>query len=1170
MKYSALMTEALSRAEALLASSNCGRMTPDLLLLGLTELLLETDTAALDALSRAEAEEASRLLDERGLEPERYDAYRDFVLSFDVGAHLFYNEILEVAEEEARLNEHPHVSLVHTVRAILTHLTESMTRFLFPEPELIPLSEEGEKEKKLSLSEAIASLQEKLILSKPKPSVEDEDEEDENEGEEEDDYTKKINELLAYLDEDDEDDEDDEARALFGAEALAALMDNVKDVRKRLLDAVFGQDAAVNAFVSGYFKASLDARFKKDRKKPKATFLFAGPPGVGKTFLAETAAEALGLPFARFDMSEYADKEANIEFCGSDKVYKNGKVGNVTSFVSEHPECVLLFDEVEKAHLSVIYLFLQMLDAGRLRDNYTDEEVSFRDTIIILTTNAGKNLYGETAAPLSSLSRKRIIKALGSDKNPQTSEPLFPAAICSRFASGNVVMFDHLGAGNLFRIARRELMSDIAAFEEGTGIGVRFDESVTSAIIFSEGGKADARTVKGRAGSFFHEEMYELLRLIGDKDAIARLKDISFTVTLPEDGEILKLFGKARTPSVLVLSDTAVTDSLAEDGFTLYKADTFAEAKEILFRQDISLVLCDVCCGARGNASYLNLEDVASEGRDLLTYVTEKYDIPLFLLEREEDAVSEEERLSFARLGARGSVGAYLSAEEFCASVLEKTDIAVQQSNMELLAKASKVLRYKTAQTVSEDGEHAEITLFGLCLALAADAEDEKALSATVSRPSLRFSDVIGAEDAKEELKYFVSYLKNPTAFMRKGVGAPKGVLLYGPPGTGKTMLAKAMAGESDVTFLVAEGNSFLKRYVGEGADAIHAVFATARKYAPSILFIDEIDAIGRERTGADTTGDVLTALLTEMDGFAADTAKPVFVLAATNYGVDGEGGKTLDAALLRRFDRKLLVDLPTKEERLRYIRYKMEKMPALALGEEQIENVAVRSTGMSLALLSQVIELALRNAIRSENNSVDDAAFEEAFETYQGGERKKWDDSLLLRVARHEAGHALVSYLGGECPSYLTVVARGSHGGYMQHADSEGKALFTRRELLDRIRTSLGGRAAETVCYGREGGVSTGASGDLQSATAVARQMICVYGMDEVLGLAAVTDSLTAAAEGEVRARINAILSKELEEAVRLIEENRLALDALAEALMTRNHLKGNEIEAILKPFKK
>lgn len=226
----------------------------------------------------------------------------------------------------------------------------------------------------------------------------------------------------------------------------------------------------------------------KSRTRPRATFLFAGPPGVGKTFMAEKAAEALKLPFMRFDMSEYADKEANLEFCGSDKVYKNAKAGNVTSFVADNPECVLLFDEIEKAHICVIHLFLQMLDAGRLRDNYTDKEVSFANAIIILTTNAGKQLYEDTeSGDFSSISRKVIVNALQKDVNPETGTPYFPDAICSRFASGNIVLFNHISASFLRTIAKKEIERHATNLKKETGIELQVDDEVYTTCCFLTG-----------------------------------------------------------------------------------------------------------------------------------------------------------------------------------------------------------------------------------------------------------------------------------------------------------------------------------------------------------------------------------------------------------------------------------------------------------------------------------------------------------------------------------------------------------------------------------------------------------------------------------------------------------------------------------------------------------
>lgn len=274
-----------------------------------------------------------------------------------------------------------------------------------------------------------------------------------------------------------------------------------------------------------------------------------------------------------------------------------------------------------------------------------------------------------------------------------------------------------------------------------------------------------------------------------------------------------------------------------------------------------------------------------------------------------------------------------------------------------------------------------------------------------------------------------------------------------------------------------------------------------------------------------------LNALLTEMDGFTIDAKRPVFVLAATNFDIEeGKGGMgTIDAALARRFDRKILVDLPNKQDRKRYLVMMLGKHKSHSVSDTMIERLAGRSTGMSLANLASIIELAARTAIKK-NEALSDSILEEAFEVSKHGEKKDWGHEYLERVARHEAGHAFMCHLSGSTPSYLTIVARGSHGGYMEHADDESSPLKTKDELFARIRTSLGGRAAELVYYGENDGVSSGASGDLQSATRIARTMICSYGMDETIGLAALSpeEAANGPLAAKITQRVNEILAKE------------------------------------------
>ncbi len=954
---------------------------------------------------------------------------------------------------------------------------------------------------------------------------------------------------------------------------VVALTERVKKLQSTLSEKILGQDNAISVFTGGYFRAEMLSMTDKKRERPNATFLFAGPPGVGKTFLAEEAARALELPFMRFDMSEYCDQQAAIEFIGSDGVYKNSKQGNFTAFVGENPRSVVLFDEIEKAHISIIHLFLQILDAGRIRDAKTDQEILLRDVIMIFTTNAGKQLYENSdSGDFSDVSRKVILKALQKDVNPATGNPYFPAAICSRFASGNVVMFNHITAASLCNIAKKEILRHAANFKSEMGVDIAVDDAVFAALLFAEGGKADARTVRARAEAFLDDELFELFRL--SSVGAGKIERINIQVDMSGAGdEVRELFTYRDKPEVLIFAgeDTAQKCAQATDLCTFLHADTIEKADRILKERDVRFVLLDHSFGSGSANRYLNIEDEASLGRDFFFRVREYYrDIPVYLLQTGDHVFGTQERISFLRRGVRDILvlAGKKTYSAFRNRIGELLFVLHRQKSMANLASSNKLVAFETAQKLQKGGKNATITLYDFKTALALEADDSSDVLSGVSKPNVRFDAVIGAEDAKEELKYFVNYLKNPKKYIGTGMSAPKGILLYGPPGTGKTMLAKAMACESDVTFIAAEGNQFLKQYVGQGPERVHELFRIARKYAPSILFIDEIDAIAKERTGGENSHGAeatLTAFLTEMDGFKNDIAKPVFVLAATNFSVEPGTAKSLDPALMRRFDRRVYIDLPGRDDRVRYMESKIAGNSVYAISTEQIRNIAIRSTGMSLADLESVFSLAQRLALRAGDVRVNDQVFAEAFETIVGGSEKKWDVSQLERTARHEAGHAVISYLSGDMPSYVTVVARGDHGGYMQHGDAEGKALYTKKELLARIRTSLGGRAAEIMYYGKEDGMSTGASADLAQATSIAEGILCSYGMDGTFGLSTVHRSVRS---GElsmvIRTAVNAILDREMENALCLLSENRVLIDRLVQALLERSHLTGEELSAL------
>jgi ATP-dependent metalloprotease FtsH len=916
-------------------------------------------------------------------------------------------------------------------------------------------------------------------------------------------------------------------------------------------------------------------------------------------------------------MSGYADHQAQINLVGLAPSYKDAKPGTLTGFVKENPHCILLFDEIEKAHLNTIQLFLQILDAGNLHDDFLDQDAAFKDTIIIFTTNAGKQLYeGESKANAAGLPRQVILNALETDINPQTKTPYFPAAICSRMATGSTILFNHLKAHDLETICERELKRCSGLFEKQYGVKTEAGKDVPPVLLFSEGGLADARTIRARTELFFKNEMFKLSGLFsGDSFAeiLEKIDAISFAVDIAETGkgasnEIRSLFNNPDRPSILLF--TGALNAARLEGymepFTVYRAKSSEEAFRIAGEKDISLALLDLAYNGESAEEGEGMEpgsmdtvtDAAWKAKPLQTGTIGAFanipmaagalrggrfffkelveripELPVYLLETWDFTIDDELLVSFARAGARGKLRVPKGKDGNFTETLEKIAARLYlQNSAARIAAEQKALYFETAPKISDDRRHITIRLRDLVVKRNINAIDAGEVLADAEKPDVRFNDVIGATGAKDELKFFVDFLKNPRKFSAQGIKAPKGVLLYGPPGTGKTLLARAMAGESGTAFIPAAASSFVTMWQGSGPESVRQLFGKARKYAPSVVFIDEIDAIGRKRLGG-VSGHgeemALNALLTEMDGFKVDPRRPVFVLAATNFEIDETGGGTtvLDPALVRRFDRTILVDMPAKEDRRRYLQLQLGKNKTSKVTDEMVEQLAGRSAGLSLANLAAFIEAASRNALKR-GEPLSDAILEEAFEISRHGEKKDWGEAYMERVARHESGHAFLCCMAGRTPSYLTIVARGSHGGYMEDDSGENSPLQTKEELIGRLRTALGGRAAEIVYYGEKDGLSTGASGDLSSAANIARAMICSYGMDEETGYLVLSPG--EAAKGPLAAkisgRVSEIIKNELAVSVGIIRNEKKRFDRLVKALLEKNRLNKAEIEESLK----
>ena len=444
-------------------------------------------------------------------------------------------------------------------------------------------------------------------------------------------------------------------------------------------------------------------------------------------------------------------------------------------------------------------------------------------------------------------------------------------------------------------------------------------------------------------------------------------------------------------------------------------------------------------------------------------------------------------------------------------------------------------------------------------------------------KTTIRFHDVAGEDEAKENLQEIVNYLHDPNQFKSIGATMPKGILLVGPPGTGKTMLAKAVAGESNVPFFSISGSEFVEMFVGMGASKVRSLFKDAKEKAPCIVFIDEIDAIGGKRNagnfgGNDEREQTLNQLLTEMDGFEGNNG--IVVLAATNRP------ENLDPALLRpgRFDRRVPVELPDLQGREDILKVHAKKVKT----EPGIDyNVVARmASGASGAELANIINEAALRAVREKRNAVSQKDLEESIEVVIAGYQKKnaiLTDKEKLVVAYHEVGHALVAALQTHSAPVqkITIIPRTSGAlGYTMQVEEGNHPLYTKSELENRIATLTGGRAAEEVEFGQ---VTTGASNDIEQATKIARAMITRYGMSDEFDMVAMEtvnnkylggDASLACSDGTastIDQKVVALVKQQHDKAKQLLTEHKADLDRIAQFLYQKETITGEEFMELL-----
>ena len=445
------------------------------------------------------------------------------------------------------------------------------------------------------------------------------------------------------------------------------------------------------------------------------------------------------------------------------------------------------------------------------------------------------------------------------------------------------------------------------------------------------------------------------------------------------------------------------------------------------------------------------------------------------------------------------------------------------------------------------------------------------------STEGIRFADVAGEDEAKENLQEVVNYLHDPSKYKEIGASMPKGILLVGPPGTGKTMLAKAVAGESNVPFFSISGSEFVEMFVGMGASKVRDLFNQAKEKAPCIVFIDEIDAIGQKRSGGQYGGNdereqTLNQLLTEMDGFEGNNG--VIILAATNRP------ESLDPALTRpgRFDRRVPVELPDLKGREEILKVHAKKVK---LAENVDFNVVARmASGASGAELANIVNEAALRAVRDGRQAVTQSDLEESLEVVIAGYQKKnaiLTDQEKWVVSYHEIGHALVAARQSHSAPVqkITIIPRTSGAlGYTMQVEEGNHYLLTKEELENKIATLTGGRAAEEVVFGS---ITTGASNDIEQATKLARAMLTRYGMSKEFGMVALETvqnqylggdtslSCAAGTQEQIDRLVVELVSRQHDKAVKLLTDDREKLDQLAKHLYEKETITGEEFMSIL-----
>ncbi len=789
----------------------------------------------------------------------------------------------------------------------------------------------------------------------------------------------------------------------------------VNKIGSTLRDKIIGQDHAIRTVEKSLFRLMIKHHSQNKDAGPAAFFLFAGPPGTGKTLLAKSLASQLQRPFKRFDLNCFSTPSEHEALIGSPKIFAKAAEGELTGFVRQHPYAILLFDEVEKAHSNTIKIFLQIIDEGYIRDHFRDEDISFRNAIIIFTTNAGKVLYDDmNYAPylkiFPDIQHTVLLDALSNETDPY-GRYIFPPALCSRFSKGNCVLFNRLGPAELVDIASKEVARIVKKYRKRISKEILVDDEVIKCLMLQEGGDIDARVISPKLERFIMDTIFSLAGST-EQERWDKIKQIRFCLDYEHELDKIITIFRENDPNYefricVVLPDTGIAsyekmkqfDRIGSKKLKWIRAANRDEVYEHIRGEGVDLIILD-----------LQIDMVQDHFNTILTPIGKRWgspiywkgiealekislhrpDLPVILYFPDLDTHNNERTWVEETIqhcveigGVRDIIIGDLSSNKTTQALNNFKNIVNKQLETISLEKiyrafkrSQKVLKFELSPKIVEDSLLIRLCTFSEITAWKASVLGSAVHSCVV--PDVTFDKIFCQENLIELLKTISQKLKKWSSDMSE-IRLPRGILLSGPPGNGKTMLAKAFAKESNAPFFTVSASGLMAQDPNQASTNIKELFVKAREYAPSVIFMDEIDAIGYSREALNLPSPILNEFLVQIDGFTVTPSPPVILLGATNYA------ERLDPALMRRFDLVLPVNAPDIEKIEKFLGHLMQKHEkSVSLHQSDLKKIMEHMKGLSYADIENILNLALIFSPENSPLKISIDFLEKAIKTYR------------------------------------------------------------------------------------------------------------------------------------------------------------------------------------------